>query len=49
MVYQYFCWYQRDLIDKNMIYTNSSNIQILTVGSIAETDRNIELNMASNA
>lgn len=39
------------LCDKNRIYTNSictnsSNTQILIAGSIAETDRKIELNTA---
>lgn len=36
------------VFDKNLISVKSSNIKILTVGSIAETDESIELNMASN-
>lgn len=32
------------LFGKNTVYTNSSNIQILIVGSIPETDGKMELN-----
>lgn len=38
---------KRILFDKSAIYINSSNVQILIVGSIGETDGNIEPNMAS--